>query len=295
MRRGKMPALITAWICSDVPAVMLEMVHTASLRMFFLLCSSMLCSDCSALRLMICCVCTSSPVTMLPTVRSAGVCTPATCMVRSSTRRRATPVLSTAWMRSLGPSEMYDSAQHASVTVSMSVRSTSCARSGSAACTALRSGGGLPRHRFDRVHVALRMVESRGAAPPCEKMRSSAGSAPCSSTRSRHATESPATLPRAHAACSRTSSLGAERRRTKMGTAFASITTRVCSVVPEAMLVSAHAASNCSCGFSSRWRNCTKRGTTCASITCWMGGERSMDSTRRNCVVARNCTAGSGE
>ena len=50
-------------------------------------------------------------------------------------------------------------------------------------------------------------------------------------------------LPSAHTACSRTSSLG-ERRRTKMGTAPLSMTTPVFSDVPDAMFVSAHAASN---------------------------------------------------
>ena len=75
-----------------------------------------------------------------------------------------------------------------------------------------------------------------------------------------------------------------------MGTAPESITTRVCSDVPDAMLVSAHAASNCSAGVSSRCKNSTKRGTTPASITIWIGGFRSMLSSFRNCVVASRCT-----
>jgi hypothetical protein len=45
--------------------------------------------------------------------------------------------------------------------------------------------------------------------------------------------------------CSRTSSLGELRSWTKIGTAPWSMTTRVWSDVPDAILVSAHAASNC--------------------------------------------------
>lgn len=45
--------------------------------------------------------------------------------------------------------------------------------------------------------------------------------------------------------CSRTSSLGDSSSCTKMGTAPLSMTTLVCSEVPDATLVRAHAASNC--------------------------------------------------
>jgi hypothetical protein len=51
-------------------------------------------------------------------------------------------------------------------------------------------------------------------------------------------------LPRAHTACSRTSSDGEDKSSLKMGTEPASITTLVCSEDPEAMLVRAQAASN---------------------------------------------------
>jgi hypothetical protein len=50
-----------------------------------------------------------------------------------------------------------------------------------------------------------------------------------------------------------------------MGTAPREITKRVCSDFPEAMFVSAHAASNWSIGLSANCRNCTKRGTTPAA------------------------------
>ena len=71
-----------------------------------------------------------------------------------------------------------------------------------------------------------------------------------------------------------------------MGTAPLAMTTRVCSDVPEAMFVSAHAASNCSIGLSPHCRNCTKRGTTPAAITSSIGGERSIESSFLNCVTA---------
>ncbi|MPC16790.1 hypothetical protein E2C01_009626 [Portunus trituberculatus] len=57
--------------------------------------------------------------------------------------------------------------------------------------------------------------------------------------------ESPAMFPRAHTACSWTSSKSELSSWIKIGTAPASITIRVCVLVPEAMLVRAQAASNC--------------------------------------------------
>mmetsp|Transcript_22697 Transcript_22697/g.62659 ORF Transcript_22697/g.62659 Transcript_22697/m.62659 type:complete len:200 (-) Transcript_22697:88-687(-) len=97
-------------------------------------------------------------------------------------------------------------------------------------------------------------------------------------------------LPRAQTACSRTSSLGDASRDTKMGTAPASITTFVWSEVPEATLVSAHAASNCSCGASGFCRNSTNLGTTCVLMTSSMGGLRSMDNSFLNFWVASYCS-----
>ena len=117
--------------------------------------------------------------------------------------------------------------------------------------------------------------------------------APACRTRSRQGGESPAMLPSAHTACSRTSSLGLIRRRTKMGTAPTSMTTLVWSEVPEAMLVRAQAASNWRAGLSSLCKNSTKRGTTPASMTCWIGGFFSMERRRRNFVVQSVWMAGS--
>mmetsp|Transcript_11584 Transcript_11584/g.34119 ORF Transcript_11584/g.34119 Transcript_11584/m.34119 type:complete len:219 (+) Transcript_11584:1047-1703(+) len=117
--------------------------------------------------------------------------------------------------------------------------------------------------------------------------------APSRNTKSRHVGESPAIFPKAQTACSRTSSFGDKSNLQKMGTAPSSITTRVWSEVPDAMFVSAQAASNCNAGASSFCKNCTKRGTTPASMTVWMGGFRSIDKSLRNCVVASKCTEGS--
>ena len=80
---------------------------------------------------------------------------------------------------------------------------------------------------------------------------SRAGSASKDSTRSLHCTESPATLPSAQAACSRTSSLPDMSNWMKMGTAPDSMTYLVWSDVPDAMFVKAQAASNCNdCEFA---------------------------------------------
>ena len=238
----------TAWICSCEPAMMFEMVQQASLRTAFFSLRSSTCRLGSAPALMTACVCRSSPVTMLPTVRSAGVLT-ATCgCVSSSTTRRMTPASSTAARRSWSPSERYESAQSASVSTSLSCAWISAASVGSASRTLAKSGTGLPRQKFESVQVALRMKPSLASGT---SRRSSGASAPESSTRSRATVPSPAMLPSAHTACSRTSSLSESSRRTKCGTAPAAMTACVCSVVPEAMFVSAQAASNCRRGFGS--------------------------------------------
>lgn len=55
-------------------------------------------------------------------------------------------------------------------------------------------------------------------------------------------------LPNAHTACSCTSSIGLDKSSMKTGTAPVSMTIRVCCDVPDAILVKAHAASNCKQG-----------------------------------------------
>mmetsp|Transcript_2162 Transcript_2162/g.6388 ORF Transcript_2162/g.6388 Transcript_2162/m.6388 type:complete len:229 (+) Transcript_2162:322-1008(+) len=117
---GTMLASTTDWIWSLFPAVMLEMVQHASLRMPFFGLPRSARRHGSAEKLMMICVWRSSPVTMLPTVRSAGVWTDGLGCISSSTSRRQTPASITAWIFSFGPSERYESAQHASVRTSSS-------------------------------------------------------------------------------------------------------------------------------------------------------------------------------
>lgn len=73
IRGGMMLFSMTAWICSLLPAVMLEMVQHASFRIPFLGDESSARRQGSALLLMMNCVCRSLPVTMFPTVRRAGL------------------------------------------------------------------------------------------------------------------------------------------------------------------------------------------------------------------------------
>lgn len=114
-------------------------------------------------------VCKSSPVTIFPTVRRAGINTDGdgwlvqwkskvqyfkhkkrmkndcgsellyakveTAYSSSSTRRGHTPASITAWILSFVPSERYDRAQQASVKTSSSVEWIRCARAGSAGLT----------------------------------------------------------------------------------------------------------------------------------------------------------------
>ena len=118
----------------------------------------------------------------------------------------------------------------------------------SAGTNVANCGRGFARHKFESAHVALRFIESGHTLS--SSMVSSGASAPAASTLSRVAVVSPAMLPSAHTACSRTSSFGESKSCTKMGTAPLAMTTRVCSEVPEAMLVRAHALSNWSIGLS---------------------------------------------
>ena len=133
--------------------------------------------------------------------------------------------------------------------------------------TCTNGGGGLPRQKLDNVQVALRNIDILLPSLSCSSRGCRAF---LDSTRSLHWCESPAMFPRAHTACaisqgvtrvgnlashsaclssltcSLTSSLGERRSCTKSGTAPLSITSRVLSEVPDATLVRAQAASNCS-------------------------------------------------
>ena len=150
----------------------------------------------------------------------------------------------------------------------------------------------MPRQKLERVHVALRSIDTLDDSVSCP---SSGISAWLCSTRSLQRGESPAMLPSAHTACSRTSSFGLESSCTKIGTAPLSMTCAVWSAVPEAMFVSAHAASNCSCGFACAVRNSTNRGTTPLWMTSSMGGLRSIESSLRNHVTPESCASPSAD
>mmetsp|Transcript_17693 Transcript_17693/g.36259 ORF Transcript_17693/g.36259 Transcript_17693/m.36259 type:complete len:216 (+) Transcript_17693:237-884(+) len=118
---GMMWWSITAWSWSLLPAVMLEMVQHVSFRMPLRSFDNSDSRHGSTEQLMTSCVWLSSPVTTLPTVRSAGVLTCGETCISSSTRRRQTPASITAWIFSLVPSERYDRAQQASVSTSSSL------------------------------------------------------------------------------------------------------------------------------------------------------------------------------
>mmetsp|Transcript_95410 Transcript_95410/g.199621 ORF Transcript_95410/g.199621 Transcript_95410/m.199621 type:complete len:208 (-) Transcript_95410:168-791(-) len=122
-----------------------------------------------------------------------------------------------------------------------------------------------------------------------------AGRPPLWRTKSRKFGQSPAMLPRAQTACSRTSSLGEPKSSTKRGRAPCSTTTRVCSAVPEAMFVSTQAASNWRFGRLTSFRRRTKRGTMPAWMTSAMGGFCSKESSFLNCCVALTTASGSFE
>jgi len=84
--------------------------------------------------------------------------------MRSSTNRLQTPASITAWILSFGPSDRYESAQHASAKTSESAWNSRRESTGRHGHTFENSGGGFfPRHRFDRAHTAFRVIERRVA------------------------------------------------------------------------------------------------------------------------------------
>mmetsp|Transcript_12010 Transcript_12010/g.30796 ORF Transcript_12010/g.30796 Transcript_12010/m.30796 type:complete len:258 (+) Transcript_12010:1118-1891(+) len=154
------------------------------------------------------------------------------------------------------------------------------------------AGCGLPRMRLDRAHTALRS----GPICPIDAVASISltilSLAPLASTRSRMLAQSPAMLPMAQTACSQTSMLGEVRRLTRAGTPLLLTTASHCLLVPEAMLVRHHAASNCS--FESGWPSIvTNEGTRPALMTSSMGGLRASESCLRRPRVALKASSNS--
>jgi hypothetical protein len=98
----------------------------------------------------------------------------------------STPWASTAEIRSLVPSLMYDRDHSASATTSLSGYWIIAARYGSTEATALSGGAGLPRHKFEIVHVMLRRsVTGIPLSPNRSGMCVSSVSTPRSRRRSR--------------------------------------------------------------------------------------------------------------
>lgn len=101
-------------------------------------------------------------------------------------------------------------------------------------------------------------MQATGAS--AHRMGSKSSSMQYERVKSRKRGPSPAMLPSAQTACSRTSAWGHEASSMKMGTAPLSMTTRVCSEVPEEMLVSAHvASSSCSAEDQHKELACAER------------------------------------
>ena len=140
--------------------------------------------------------------------------------------------------------------------------------------TSAKSGGGRrPRHRFDSVHVALRMHSGDRVSSsmlignhdmhykrPHVAHRRMGGSASCASTKSRSCGESAAMLPSAHTACanqsrhcacplqrtcSRSFSGAARSSSTSTGTASSCTTAWVCALLPDVTFTTTNAASSC--------------------------------------------------
>ena len=151
------------------------------------------------------------------------------------------------------------------------------ARAGSRVLMVSSGGGGsLLRHRLTITQVTLRRNES-GISGLTNW--SNGSTTPILITRSRHCGPSPIMLPSAHTACSHTFWCGDLSKRIKCSTEPASTTAWVWCEEPEAILVSAQAASNCSVGWSSLVRQSTKMGSMLASIIWSIGGFLSLDKS----------------
>lgn len=82
--------------------------------------------------------------------------------ISNSTSLRQTPESITAWIFSLGPSDKWEIAQHASASTSPSRWNKSLARTGKHGDTLLNSTGGFfPRHRFDKAQTAFLVIVTR--------------------------------------------------------------------------------------------------------------------------------------
>mmetsp|Transcript_23328 Transcript_23328/g.75586 ORF Transcript_23328/g.75586 Transcript_23328/m.75586 type:complete len:321 (+) Transcript_23328:649-1611(+) len=237
--RGIRPAPHTAATCAWSPAVKFETIHAVSLRISFFGLRSSSPRQPSTPHRTTAPASAAVPAAMLPTVRSAGVCTAGWLWLSSRMSGFTAPASTTGATRS-GGSDRYDSAQQTSVSTSSSVRTCSnWTSTGRAGAMSAHRGGGLPRHKLDRSHVALRCMAGKVRCGACDcdepatrpkregAATASAAAASCAdsstkashcaisgaispyeSTRSRQRGESPARFPSAQSDCSRTTVSG---------------------------------------------------------------------------------------
>jgi hypothetical protein len=100
-------------------------------------------------------------------------------------------------------------------------------------------------------------------------------------------------LPSAHTTCSLTSTDSEPTRATSEGTALCETTAWHWSLLPDAMFVRHHAASNCILLIGC-CRSITRRGVVPASITSSIGGLFGQDSSLRiRTTASRHCSASS--
>eukprot|EP00962_Isochrysis_galbana_P027450 scaffold8630_cov115-Isochrysis_galbana.AAC.4 len=237
--KGVAVAAERAPTCAWSPAVKFETIHAVSLRISFFGLRSSSPRQPSTPHRTTAPASAAVPAAMLPTVRSAGVCTAGWLWLSSRMSGFTAPASTTGATRS-GGSDRYDSAQQTSVSTSSSVRTCSnWTSTGRAGAMSAHRGGGLPRHKLDRSHVALRCMAGKVRCGACDcdepatrpkregAATASAAAASCAdsstkashcaisgaispyeSTRSRQRGESPARFPSAQSDCSRTTVSG---------------------------------------------------------------------------------------
>mmetsp|Transcript_1032 Transcript_1032/g.2014 ORF Transcript_1032/g.2014 Transcript_1032/m.2014 type:complete len:212 (+) Transcript_1032:1009-1644(+) len=150
----------------------------------------------------------------------------------------------------------------------------------------------LPRHMFEKTQAMLRRMDID--TPALLNIKTNIGSmTPKSITSRRYRSRSPAILPKAQMACSLTSLDWAETTRfARSTTTPLSMMNLVCSLVPEAMFVIAHAASNCIAVFWLCRTHATRPGIAPQFMTSWIGGSLSNDRALR--IPMTDCSFTSG-
>lgn len=148
-------------------------------------------------------------------------------------------------------------------------------------------GGSLFLHKFTMTHVTF-LKNEIGISGLMNDNRGF--TTPNSITKSLKNGPSPIIFPNAHTACSHTFWCGECNNFKNSGIAPADTTLFVCSEVPDAILVSAQAASNCNDGFVSSSKQFTSIGRMPLLIRGSMGGLRSADKSLRAVCTAASWT-----